>query len=316
MNFKESGNHKFKGEKIIHAGDLTKDGNVLDMWNKFKQKSAGKIRVESSRSEVVYSLGDYLRGGLNFSVVACIDFTASNGEPKSPSSLHYMSPASMNQYQRAISSVCSILMNYDYDKQIQTFGFGAIPKFQGMPHQTSHFFPCSGNMNNTSGLGVEGVFQLYNNVLANVSLSGPTYFAPLLEQVTNMTKIVANQNPDNYTILLILTDGVIHDMNETVEWIVEASNLPMSIIIIGVGNEDFSQMETLDGDSKKLKAQSGATAKRDIVQFVPFAKCAGDEGLLANRVLKELPDQVCNYFKMVQKKPNQAVKASLSKIEF
>ena len=44
----------------------------------------------------------------------------------------------------------------------------------------------------------------------------------------------------------------------------------MSIIIIGVGGADFSAMEFLDGDDGRLRSQSGESAMRDIVQFVPF----------------------------------------------
>ena len=44
----------------------------------------------------------------------------------------------------------------------------------------------------------------------------------------------------NYFVLLIITDGVITDMPQTVQAIIYASSLPMSIIIIGVGQADFS----------------------------------------------------------------------------
>jgi vacuolar-type H+-ATPase subunit F/Vma7 len=37
-----------------------------------------------------------------------------------------------------------------------------------------------------------------------------------------------------YSVLLILTDGVINDMSNTVRAIVDASELPLSIIIVGV----------------------------------------------------------------------------------
>ena len=49
--------------------------------------------------------------------------------------------------------------------------------------------------------------------------------------------------------------------------IIEASSQPMSIIIIGVGNADFSAMDALDSD-KQLLTCMGKTASRDIVQFV------------------------------------------------
>ena len=51
-----------------------------------------------------------------------------------------------------------------------------------------------------------------------------------------------------YHILLILTDGVISDMDQTKAAIVEASALPMSIIIVGVGSANFEMMEELDAD--------------------------------------------------------------------
>lgn len=73
-----------------------------------------------------------------------------------------------------------------------------------------------------------------------------------------------------YFILLIITDGVISDMEETRHAVVQASKLPMSIIIVGVGNADFAAMEFLDGDSRTLRSHTGEEAARDIVQFVPF----------------------------------------------
>lgn len=45
-----------------------------------------------------------------------------------------------------------------------------------------------------------------------------------------------------------MTDGEIFDMDETKKCIVQSSHLPMSIIIIGIGDGDFTNMEILDGD--------------------------------------------------------------------
>lgn len=59
-------------------------------------------------------------------------------------------------------------------------------------------------------------------------------------------------------------------MDETRHAVVQASKLPMSIIIVGVGNADFAAMEFLDGDNRMLRSYTGEEAMRDIVQFVPF----------------------------------------------
>lgn len=81
---------------------------------------------------------------------------------------------------------------------------------------------------------------------------------------------LASDPSQQYFILLILTDGVITDMADTREAIVHASHLPMSVIIVGVGNADFSDMQMLDGDDGILRSPKGEPVLRDIVQFVPF----------------------------------------------
>ena len=43
----------------------------------------------------------------------------------------------------------------------------------------------------------------------------------------------------------------------------------MSLIIVGVGQADFTDMNVLDGDNGVLRGTHGP-CKRDIVQFVPF----------------------------------------------
>ncbi len=83
-----------------------------------------------------------------------------------------------------------------------------------------------------------------------ISLSGPTYFAPLIKEVVQRAKHSYAQDPYSYTVLLILTDGDIHDLAATTDWIIEGSELPLSIIIVGIGEATFTSMEHLDSDDK------------------------------------------------------------------
>ena len=67
-----------------------------------------------------------------------------------------------------------------------------------------------------------------------------------------------------YHCLLILTDGIIHDLRETVNRIVKGASYPLSIIIVGIGDADFTAMETLDSDDFDLVDGMGEAARRDI----------------------------------------------------
>ncbi len=310
-NYKNNGNHKLKGEIIISAADLLQQGRELDMYSFAHGKSAGIIKVERVAKKATYQFTDYLRGGLEVSLICGIDFTASNGIPSAPTSLHFIDAQNPNQYQKVILSVTDILLEYDYDKVIQGYGFGAKPLFPGFnPILASHFFPMSGDWQNCGAQGTAGLFALYNHALMNTELAGPTFFSPLLIEINKFTEASKQQNPNAYTCVMIITDGEIHDKLETIDQLVyAANNLPLSVIIIGVGDANFSSMEDLDSDGQLLRDSRGNVAKRDIVQFVPFSQFANrPREDLAAHVLYELPGQVVSYFDMIGVPPNRAAK--------
>ena len=58
-------------------------------------------------------------------VTVAVDFTASNGDPRDPRSLHFNSPGQPNQYEMAIKAVGEIIQDYDTDKLFPALGFGA-----------------------------------------------------------------------------------------------------------------------------------------------------------------------------------------------
>ena len=113
-----------------------------------------------------------------------------------------------------------------------------------------------------------------------------------------------SQANQKYLVLLILTDGAINDLSSTIEALVKASDLPLSVIIVGVGLADFSSMNELDGDGHLLRS-GGSTAKRDIVQFVPFREYATKGVMqLSSDVLAEVPSQFLAYMAAKNIKPN------------
>jgi len=47
---------------------------------------------------------------------------------------------------------------------------------------------------------------------------------------------------------LVLTDGEIHDMEKVIDTTIEMSVLPISVIIVGIGDAKFDKMTILDGE--------------------------------------------------------------------
>ncbi|KAJ7312140.1 hypothetical protein JRQ81_006484 [Phrynocephalus forsythii] len=243
-----------------------------------------------------YSFLDYILGGCQLMFTVGIDFTASNGNPRDPTSLHYINPMGTNEYLSAIWAVGQIIQDYDTDKMFPALGFGAqLPP----DWKVSHEFAINFNPTNPFCLGVEGIVQAYSACLPHIRFYGPTNFSPIINHVARFAAQATQQEcATQYFTLLIITDGVISDMDETRHAVVQASKLPMSIIIVGVGNADFAAMEFLDGDNRVLRSYTGEEAVRDIVQFVPFREFrSAPKDTLAKAVLAELPQQVVQYFK-------------------
>ncbi|MGH0149315.1 UNVERIFIED_CONTAM: hypothetical protein FKN15_014933 [Acipenser sinensis] len=157
-------------------------------------------------------------------------------------------------------------------------------------------------------IGVEGIAQAYSACLPHIRFYGPTNFSPIINHVARFaSQAVQQEVAAQYFTLLIITDGVISDMDETRHAIVQASKLPMSVIIVGVGNADFTAMEFLDGDNQILRSYTGEEAARDIVQFVPFREFRNaPKETLARSVLAELPQQVSQYFKQKNLSPSSS----------
>jgi len=286
FKWSKDGKHSSLGKQEFEITDLMEKASL----------HFGKAILKATRFQQIssHTFLDYILSGLEISLIMAIDFTGSNGNPSDVSSYHHFDP-SKNQYLQAISSVGQILENYDSDKLFTVLGFGAsIP---GVLGNTSHCFAINGNIFNPEIPLLQGVIETYKQILGRLSFSGPTYFSGIINYVNRMIEyetIYRGQN--KYYILLLMTDGIINDMQETIDEIVRATSLPLSIIIIGIGNSDFSAMDILDADEVPLYSHKlNKRMERDIVQFVPFSKYMKDPIELAKETLEEVPRQLLSY---------------------
>lgn len=244
----KNGRHVNLGQMLFNVVEM-KENNQIEYT---LTKTAAKVNFQRLDFQKRNSFLDYIFGGCEINLAIAIDFTLSNGDPNSADSLHNKNLRN-NQYYQALKSVGDILQFYDSDKQFPTFGFGANLDFY--PHNSgpSHCFALNGNICDPECEGLEGVLDAYQHSLKNVKLYGPTWFSPVLDMVNTMAEgLDVSQHNQKYLILMIITDGIINDMEKTIDEIVRGSSLPLSIIIVGVGNADFSSMDILDADDDPL----------------------------------------------------------------
>jgi hypothetical protein len=266
-------------------------------------KSGGTLYCTHASVTYRPSFLDYIMGGTQINFCCAIDFTGSNGQQSSPSSLHYVSNMP-NQYQQCIHRVGDVLEWYDHDKQFPTWGFGGVTRPGGAAEHCFNLVPGGPN---AMAAGVEGIMAAYMSAVQSVKLSGPTIFSQVLQAAAALSSV--GMDGSQYYVLLIITDGVITDMAQTKDAIVAACDLPLSILIVGVGDADFSRMEELDGDDGRLRNSRGQRAARDIVQFVPFRDFKHKTAdAFSAALLAEIPHQLLTFMesKNLKPRPRQA----------
>ncbi|OWZ14171.1 Copine [Phytophthora megakarya] len=273
MDWEKNGKHQFIGSCTVRAAEfVTGEFRSMDLINRERQakkgkryKNSGVLVLEQIELFKRHTFAEYLRGGC----------------------------------EAAISATGAILEPYDSDKRFPVYGFGGL-----VNGAVNHCFSLTFDPSQPEVEGVSGILSAYSNSFQFVQLHGPTMFAPLVHQAAAIARTFSAPVEQGgggdlkYFVLLIITDGAIMDMQQTIDELVQASTLPLSIVIVAVGNADFTAMNALDSDDKLLVDSRRQRAARDIVQFVPFNQFRRNPARLAKETLAEIPTQLLEYYNM------------------
>ena len=83
-------------------------GQLKEGTQQYTLPKKGQLTLKGLTIERTHSFLEYVFGGCEIDLTIAIDFTLSNGDPRSRDSLHFFDP-NKNQYLQAIQSVGSIL---------------------------------------------------------------------------------------------------------------------------------------------------------------------------------------------------------------
>uniref|UniRef100_A0A061S259 E3 ubiquitin-protein ligase RGLG n=1 Tax=Tetraselmis sp. GSL018 TaxID=582737 RepID=A0A061S259_9CHLO len=223
-----------------------------------------------------------------------IDFTKSNDWTGKicfdGRSLHNLNSGHPNPYQTAVSAIARTLEPFDEDKLIPCYGFGDSVTQDGAVfsfHKNDE--PCR---------GLDNVLSRYSELVPKVRTAGPTSFAPIIRKATE----IVSQSHGGFHILVIIADGQVtrpvdlppqelsRQEKETMSAIVDASEFPLSIVLVGVGDGPWDKMQEFDDALPQRKFDNF-----QFVNFTSIARTYGDvekrNAVFALAALMEIPPQ-------------------------
>ncbi|KAL0332631.1 UNVERIFIED_CONTAM: E3 ubiquitin-protein ligase RGLG3 [Sesamum calycinum] len=222
-------------------------GTSVNINHSKKQHSRYIADNFNSLDEVIDALRE---AGLESSnLILGIDFTKSNEWTGRYSfnrrSLHAIG-SSPNPYEQAISIIGRTLSPFDEDNLIPCFGFGDATTHD---QYVFSFYPDHRPCN-----GFEESLARYKEILPHLNLSGPTSFAPVIDAAVD----IVEKSNFQYHVLVIIADGQVTRSPDTlpgrlspqeqatINSIVAASEYPLSIILVGVGDGPWDAMKEFD----------------------------------------------------------------------
>jgi Copine len=275
---------------VLKASLLSEDGSQFFP----EQKIPGEIEITSldalqplavPHKAISERFSKYIANGCQIDFCVAIDFTSSNGNPARIDSNHHHDGHSLNDYEETITVIGAALSKYNECNDYTVWGFGA--KFGGV---VRHIFQCGPT---ATVKGVDGILSAYQSVFeSDLIMSGPTVFTQVLQAAASKAKRnhdMIRQNP-RYTVLLVITDGIMDNFDETVERLNLYSSMPLSVIFVGVGRSDFARMYQL--------CQSRSESSRSIVTFVEFRQHQQNASSLGEAALCNIPIQLCQYMQL------------------
>ena len=203
---------------------LFMNGSDYPIYYNIKTLKKYNLLIDTEILGSTKSFLDYIKLGMHINLAIAIDFSKSN------ENLHKLESNKMNRYEEAIKYCGDIVGYYDYDQKFPVWGFGA----ENVPEQFNKMcFPI--NFKDDPNIEkIDGILEEYRNCVNKITFSDPAEFAPVIKNFTKMIEDDQEHMNEYYYILLLLTDGNYDDREKTIDAIVKASKLPMSIIIVGL----------------------------------------------------------------------------------
>ena len=300
---KHSSQHDHLGFVESTVADLVnkaKDGDIQvhmvmrekkKLFRGSKLKRVGLLKVLKASIMVIPSMLQYLSGGCSLDLMVAVDCTKANGEASSDKSLHFSASHWLNDYQAGIQKLGTILENFARGRHSSIWGFGA--KIRG---EEKEMFVMAERICQSKEMLAAYDSNIVDNAFFELG-DGPGRLKPVI-QAGMFRAIRASQKRPSYTVLCIFTAGDIVDLESSIDLICTAAeDAPLSIVIIGVGNRNFAEIEKLCGDQHgRLRDSRGIPIARDIVHFVSFKQFAGNASEVIGDALKEIPEQFVQYF--------------------
>ena len=266
------------------------------------------IKIEKDTSKMEnnkISIFDFFKGGLKLSCFISVDYSNEITNPLKNTTINYIN---------ILQNVSSAISNYTKNHLFYAFGFGATPR---NTFSNINVFSLNMNEKDSSINTIEKVIQNFNSCLSKnlIEPQEDRNISSLIKKITN--EIYNLYELRFYNVSFILTRGNIekNDIQKTIDAIIESSYLPLTIFVIGIGKNDFSQIQKVIGSNHKYSSLGMEKMRNNILFTSLIDDFSNSDEKLISWCIKELTKQIINFYELTKTSPENIYQEELKGIK-
>ena len=262
------------------------------------------IKIEKADQNSSISVFDFFKGGLKLSCFISLDFSNEINNPLKNTTINYLN---------VLKNISSAIANYTKNHQFYVFGFGARPNNALID---GNIFNLNMNEDNSPINTIEKVIQKFNSCLSEnkINPEDNRNFSSLIKKITRT--IYSLYELRYYNVSFILTRGALEnkDIQKTIDAIIESGYLPLTIFVIGIGKNDFSQIKKVLGSNHKCTSLGMEKMRNNVLFASLIDDFSNDDEKLIHWCIQELSKQIFEFYSLIKTTPENIYKENLKSI--
>ena len=307
---------QFIGNKIKSKQRLTSLSSLIACKNSIYERKLNEIKEDSeiicikierdnSNSDNNKSLFEFFKSGLKLSCFLSLDFSENNNNPS-------LIDTKIN-YLNIFKYISNIISNYT---RFLFYLSGFNGKIKNADSNKT-VFNLNMNEKDSSVNTIDKVINYFNICLEQnlIKSEKNNHLSPIIKKITN--EIYKLYEIRYYNVSFIITRGVIeqNDIKKTIDAIIESSYLPLTIIIIGVGKNDYSQMKKIFSLNKKYSSLGMEKMRNNVIFTSLIDDFSNSAEKLVSWCMVELSKQILDYYDLIRSSPKHIFENNLNNIK-
>ena len=287
----DQNNNKNKYEKKTTLASLVSYPNSI--YEKALNSESSErvcIVLTKKNKNSKYSIFDYLKSGIRILGFISLDF--SEGKNKEPIS------ESNNNYKNIIFQILNRVAPYNKKDSFFLYGYGAKLKNS---KNSEVLYKSIFNLNTKeedAPINIEKIIPEFEKCLNNITREKKVYFSSLIRRT--LKKIYKLYKLTYYNVLFIivreLTDE--EDIQNTIDVLIESSYLPLTIIFICEGINDFQKINNLFDSKIKFSSSGMQKIRNNILSYSYSKDFDKNAGRMVEHCLRDISQHILEYYKL------------------